>query len=499
MSGMTANQRKHLGGAISGLLALVSCFGLAANAQADGWRRPGTTAESTPRDTPRRETPPRAMPAAEQSPASEEGPALFAPEAVKASYTPARRAPRKRLPAPELPTVEEVQDAPDDWAEQAMHQRRGADQEAGGVAPASHRSMVINNARQAPPSAYSGDRPTGPTPAQEELPLIEDSLETEPRSGARRAAPPINGDQFLMSDADPEFMIGDEQFGGDCADCGSCDTCGPSCGGGGCGHHGWLQNLSVFGGFHAFKGPVDRGQNGNFGLHEGINWGSALWYARRLGYQVGGQILHSDLSGNNNFFRTSASRTQYFITVGMFQRAIAGDPWQWGVAFDGLNDEYFVNQRMSKVRAEISFVGSQGEELGFWTSVGTDSATANYENNGQLITTTWESVDLFAFFYRKTFSNFGQGRVWGGFTDTSDGLFGGDYRVPLGNYLAISGNANYLIPSQGGANGGVNQESWNLSMNLVWHIGGGATASSCSPWRPLFDVADNSIFMMRTK
>src|SRR5262249_18385535 len=96
------------------------------------------------------------------------------------------------------------------------------------------------------------------------------------------------------------------------------------------------QNLSVFGGFQAFNGPVDQGRNGNFGIHEGINWGSSLWPARGTGYQTGGQIAQSTFSGNDVFSRSAASRVQYFLTAGVFRRASAATPWQWGVGYDYL-------------------------------------------------------------------------------------------------------------------------------------------------------------------
>lgn len=49
-------------------------------------------------------------------------------------------------------------------------------------------------------------------------------------------------------------------------------------------YRGMLRDLTVFGGVHGFKGPLDQGRNGNFGFHEGVNlggplgdpWGSAI-------------------------------------------------------------------------------------------------------------------------------------------------------------------------------------------------------------------------------
>ena len=104
----------------------------------------------------------------------------------------------------------------------------------------------------------------------------------------------------------------------------------------------------------AFKGPLDQGRNGNFGLDEGFNFGSALWPAARLGYQLGVEAVQSDLSGETVVgTECLPSRQQVFTTVGIFQRAIACDPWQWGVAWDYLSDHYYVNTQYSRVRARV--------------------------------------------------------------------------------------------------------------------------------------------------
>jgi hypothetical protein len=403
------------------------------------------------------------------------------------------------------PATREPQGEEQDWAQAAMaaRSRRFAapatkDRE---VLVASHSSET--HQRQRPPSAFSGDAPaprptirstvSQPAPTQEELPPA-------PTAQQRRTGPPapINTDQLLMGEPVGDFVLDGEGFvdGAPCTECDSCNGCG-SCGGCGWGCN-WLENFSVFGGPHAFKGPVDLGRNGNFGLHEGLNWGAPLWFGARIGYQVGAQILHSNFSGSDVLTPSSASRTQYFITAGIFQRAIPCDPWQWGVAFDWLSDQYYVNMQLAKIRAELSFVGSQGDEIGFWTSIGVDDDRTTFFLNQQLLQTQWTSTDLYAFFFRRHFANCGNGRIWGGFTGNGDGLIGGDFRVPMSDYLSFEGNTNYLIPRDGGSQGRL-QESWNLTFNLVWYIGGGARCATSSPWRPLFGVADNSIFMVQPK
>ena len=48
----------------------------------------------------------------------------------------------------------------------------------------------------------------------------------------------------------------------------------------------------------AFKGPLDRGTNGNFGLHEGLNYARPLGDPWGCGFQIGANAVQSDFSGN---------------------------------------------------------------------------------------------------------------------------------------------------------------------------------------------------------
>ncbi len=89
---------------------------------------------------------------------------------------------------------------------------------------------------------------------------------------------------------------------GECDECGSCD--GPACRAccddwpvfdGCCGP--WLRGLSVFLGGDAFKGPLDRGTNGDFGLNEGLNLARPLGDPWGCGYQIGANFVQSDFSG----------------------------------------------------------------------------------------------------------------------------------------------------------------------------------------------------------
>jgi hypothetical protein len=284
---------------------------------------------------------------------------------------------------------------------------------------------------------------------------------------------------------------------GCCGDqCGGCqDCCGDGCGGcgfcGGCFGLGWLwpRDVQAFGGVQGFKGPVDQGRNGNFGFHEGFNLGGLLRPQCGIAYQFGAQAVHSNLSGDNTVAATSDDRTQYFLTTGLFHRAVCGSGLQGGAVLDLLYDDYYVNMRLSQIRAELSYVGPYRRELGFMMAASTREDLATIFGQTEI----WQATDQYAFFYRRTFDNGAYYRFWGGFTGRTDGLVGGDAQVPLSDSFALSTNFNYLIPDEGGG-AGASEEAWGLGISLVWYPGQRAGCPSMT--RPLFNVADNASFLV---
>ena len=156
--------------------------------------------------------------------------------------------------------------------------------------------------------------------------------------------------------------------GGDCAQGSGCqEGCGAHLGCCGFGIAGlrqkwWARDLSLFAGAHAFKGPFDRGLNGNFGLHEGLNFGAPLGGPWGWGYQVGFAAVHSNFAGNRatGQFRLG-DRDQLFFTTGIFHRALSGGI-QWGVTFDLLRDTYYANADMKQIRTEIGYVLRQDQQ-----------------------------------------------------------------------------------------------------------------------------------------
>ncbi|MCA9101183.1 MAG: hypothetical protein KDA63_08540 [Planctomycetales bacterium] len=258
----------------------------------------------------------------------------------------------------------------------------------------------------------------------------------------------------------------------------------------------WWDDFTIFGGVHGFKGPLDDGRNGNFGFHEGLNWGGPLWDYMQIGYQVGAQVAHSNFHGDQVYSPDDDGRTQYFVTAGLFHRA-DGCGLQLGIVCDWLEDDYFGQINLTQLRGEISYVFKNQNEIGIWTATNTDEANISPEVLAvSNLPASVRSADMFNAFWRTRFGQRGEGRLWAGASSGGNVVFGGEIRVPLAKNFALESSFNYL--SADGENGRYDNsaESWSTVINLVWYPGWTACRSGKHPYRPLFNVADNTTFMI---
>ncbi len=251
-----------------------------------------------------------------------------------------------------------------------------------------------------------------------------------------------------------------------------------------------FKDLSFWGGVQGFRGPRDFApgpmgearSDSNFGFREGINISGraplvSLLFPQ-LSYQLGYQGVQSRLSGTT----TSASeRTQHFVTGGLFRRVESG--LQFGVVWDMLRDDLDAEVDYHQIRTEISLKSPRGREFGFMSTTAT--------NDNTVLGIVYETVDQYALFYRWNFGKSYEFRLWGGATDNSEGIFGGEFQAPLSDRWSVQSNFNYLITDQNAGLQGVREEAWNIGISLVWHMGRTARRGCRSPYRPLFAVADN--------
>jgi hypothetical protein len=311
------------------------------------------------------------------------------------------------------------------------------------------------------------------------------------------------GLQFESVASEGAFADADVAQGDSCGlDCDGCDACGPPCDDacdlgwevfdGQCGP--WLRGLSVFAGVDGFKGPLDRGTNGNFGMNEGLNLARPLGDPWGCGYQIGANFVQSDFSGAptitmaDQYNLRSAFRKQYFATAGLFRRAGPCGGFQGGVAYDYLYDMYYQNTSLQQIRSESGYKINDDYEIGYY---GVYGVATERVIDGRL-----DPTDMFIAYLRRSFENGGDGRLWAGATGQGDGLIGADLWVPLGRSFALENRINFMIPKEGRGDEGRSRESWGLVIQLVWYPGQNAKCQQQNPYRPIFNVADNSLFMV---
>ena len=270
----------------------------------------------------------------------------------------------------------------------------------------------------------------------------------------------------------------------------------------------WYRDFTASVGVTAFENELDLGLTGNFGTNEYLNFGMPLWNAFGLGWQVGVRGTQTGFGSRSIAStggiapanpRTVDSRNQQFVTTGLYTRAFEGRGLQGGAVFDYLNNTGLVGTAdIKQMRGEISYVWGY-HEWGFWGAFNAgqglgivDIAAAQpFENN---------TVHTYNAFYRVQFGDANEWKVWGGASHEGQGYVGSILRAPMTRSLALEGTFAYLmpgksktIPSQLGLPvvGTFTPMAWNLGINLVYYPRGRSRRSLASPYRPLFDVADN--------
>ena len=299
--------------------------------------------------------------------------------------------------------------------------------------------------------------------------------------------------------------------GGGCGNgCGGCNgcCCGPICQIIHCAMCGdWFHDFTAQVGVTSFREPLDvafNGTKGNFGFDEGFNWGIPL--ADGFAGQAGMNFVQSDLTTGD-----FSDRSQIFFTGGLFYRNLCECGFQGGLVYDFLRDNWNgvdAGFDLDQLRGNVSYVMGQNE-FGFWFTAGVNEshATINTTFEGQpgfvASGSAIKPADVYALYYRRHFCDGGEARFWGGIANQLGAVVGADMSMPLGDSFSIEGGFEYLIPrsSSDGATNAMDSsnEAWNIGINLVWHPNCHAHDSYCSCSRPLFDVADNSTFLMRTR
>ncbi len=346
-------------------------------------------------------------------------------------------------------------------------------------------------------------------PPMDYVPAHRVAMQTQVESGVPTEVIPEGVPMGEPGDMMFEGLPGEgEVLGSDCcdgpvADCGGCGQCGSCSSCNGClipCPRLSLDNFEIFAGAQGFTGPLNRGETGSFGFHYGVNWGAPVpcLFSEPLGMQVGYRGVNSNFSGTSF---SEDSRHQSYLTAGLFRRVDWG--LQGGVVIDLLSDDWYYDKlELSQLRGELSWVYPQCHELGFWFAAGIKTGAVEsavlVDGARQPLIENYEATDLMAFFYRRRLEALGggYGRLFAGFTGTSEGLIGADFQLPLTPSLALQSEFTYLVPKDGNNQIAHLEEAWNVGITLVWYPGCRKSIGN-DYFRPLFDVADNGNFIVR--
>jgi len=273
----------------------------------------------------------------------------------------------------------------------------------------------------------------------------------------------------------------------------------------------WYRDLTASAGVTAFENEANLGLFGNFGFNEYINWSMPFWNAFGVGWQLGVRGTQTSYGSSSATLPggdvlTSRSRNQTFVTTGFFTRAFEGRGLQGGAVYDYLHDSYFDNVDLSQIRAEVSYVWGY-HEFGFWGAFNSQESTGFLKpvKGAQQANTKASTTHVYTGFYRVQFGDANELKLWGGASAIGQGYIGSTCRAPMSRSLAMEGTFAYLMPGrsetvqlgtqQNPASATFTPMAWNLAINLVYYPAGRSRRSLSSPYRPLFDVADNGTMM----
>lgn len=272
----------------------------------------------------------------------------------------------------------------------------------------------------------------------------------------------------------------------------------------------WYRDLTASAGVTAFENEANLGLFGNFGFNEYINWSMPFWNAFGVGWQLGVRGTQTSYGSSSvtlpgGDVLASRSRNQTFVTTGFFTRAFEGRGLQGGAVYDYLHDSYFDNVDLAQIRAEVSYVWGY-HELGFWGAFNSQESTGFLKSvKEESARARASTVHVYTGFYRVQFGDANEWKLWGGASAQGQGYIGSTVRAPMSRSLGLEGTFAYLMPGRSEKVQVTNQQgtfdatftpmAWNLGINLVYYPAGRSRRSLSSPYRPLFDVADNGTMM----
>jgi len=258
----------------------------------------------------------------------------------------------------------------------------------------------------------------------------------------------------------------------------------------------WLDNLYFFGGLDGSKQPQDLGINANMGGRLSLNWGAPLLEEWGLGMQAGFAWSFADaavqvlprLEGTDE-------RNQYFMTLGLMERTDFGLNISGG--YDFLWEDYYDRFLFGQWRGRVGYELTSNDEAGAWFTI------ADRGDSGTVLglPVHLRPISQVNAFWRHTWSSGGWTTLWLGAAQKHGKfvlvlpddppvqnafVYGADLHLPLNNWLAVFGEANFITPPDSG--------TVDAYLGIVLYPGGGAFTAQRRKFNPLMQVASNPTF-----
>jgi hypothetical protein len=291
--------------------------------------------------------------------------------------------------------------------------------------------------------------------------------------------------------------------------CGSCDPCGCVLG---CEEGPTFGMVGMFG-FDSFKGISDLEFNSNFGAVTGLNAAMPVLANRSIGWQLGMTYGAYDWSGAVPIAgrKEAAMQQQVFVTTGFFRKAHDDQRLSFGLVYDWMiNDQWGflgTNPTMGQWRGQAEWALSGCNAVGVYGCLRDRFADQVYTINDVRFNVRNRSVTQVDLFWHHKFNWGGDSWIWIGVPEKErlnelgslgDWIVGAKVEVPLSDYLALYGNAQYMHPSASAGTLASAEEAWNIGAGVVWYFGGHAHSHAINGkcWTPYMPVANNSTFLV---
>lgn len=319
------------------------------------------------------------------------------------------------------------------------------------------------------------------------------------------AAGPLAADQKLITAerlTEPAAAKEDQGEAPACTSCGccSCQDCERSCGqslyiemddG-----PGLFDQFTLLAALNGSKQPQDFGANAQLGTRFAFNWAIPIYEPAGLGFQIGNSV--DPLQQAVGVYRQlgiSDDRLQNFTTIALFQRTKSG--LSWGFGHDFLYENYYSEVHLSQWRGLVAYRFREQDEVGSWFAIRDKGQTAYFVNEAVHL----NAINQGSLYWRHWFANNTQTTLWVGMVDghgtnififpgnstvSQRVLFGADLRVPLNEWAAIYGEANFIAPASSG--------TVDAYLGLEIYPRRNAQIASRSQFSPIYSVASNPTF-----